>query len=556
MRLLFNNKLEFSEITTSKENLNFPVKNLVHPFLTLKYESTDLSSDIYIELNSPETFDAFFWGFSNFEFMTVEFLDSNNNQLHYLDLENENEYISPHYFGAVHNIKYINISMYKQELSVFINNSGVTESYFSDSDYIPVSENAVAGIYPPFSNNFGVATLFDNARKINLSSGNFVSYVPSGSDYSKFIIFTGSLPIGSEMCMYIDSVELLSKVIIKAVAGSETIYSTEYNVKSKTICFNVTEAEHTEFQFYPVKKNKGSVINLSIVPKHYPPVQTWAGSLLSGDISVTTESISMSFDEVRKLADDKKLFTVSTNTVTQNRFSIISNVTDNTVTLRIYGRNDGAYSANPLEMIDYTASIKPGDIITFNWDLTTADIHINTSRVVWLDHSWILFPEHFFAGETSGDIDVSYNLTQLITSEDYSNGYVYEHKFPDETGEIFLGGLSAGEAFRMPDPLVPRKQGSRDNSTVNASPYGYTMQNYIPKLRSEEYSFDGIDMETKNEIDYQMLLSGKGKPIFMDLFEGARGTITPMYGMLTSVIDFGYSAVTENSFKIKTQECK
>jgi hypothetical protein len=76
VRILFNNVFENASLVATNESLNYPVENLVHPFLRKRFQSTNSTSLITATFTEDQIMDCFFYGWHNMTSVVVVFKDS------------------------------------------------------------------------------------------------------------------------------------------------------------------------------------------------------------------------------------------------------------------------------------------------------------------------------------------------------------------------------------------------------------------------------------------------------------------------------------------------
>lgn len=81
MKLLTDNKLLGSTVTSTSASANYPARNLIDPFLRLRYQTAEVADTIEFDLSDDATFDSFFVGYTgNLTGIEVEFLSGDNVQ--------------------------------------------------------------------------------------------------------------------------------------------------------------------------------------------------------------------------------------------------------------------------------------------------------------------------------------------------------------------------------------------------------------------------------------------------------------------------------------------
>ena len=95
---------------------------------------------------------------------------------------------------------------------------------------------------------------------------------------------------------------------------------------------------------------------------------------------------------------------------------------------------------------------------------------------------------------------------------------------------VYLGTAALGVAYTMPDPRHDWKTGYVDNSVASESADGQYLVNKASVLRAYDLNFFVQDLAEYLEIF--ALVTAMERPVFVDLFEGARTTALPMYSIL------------------------
>lgn len=81
MKILTDNKLLGSTISSTGASANYPARNLIDPFLRLRYQTANATDTIEFELAEAATFDSFYIGYTgNLASIEVEFLIGDNVQ--------------------------------------------------------------------------------------------------------------------------------------------------------------------------------------------------------------------------------------------------------------------------------------------------------------------------------------------------------------------------------------------------------------------------------------------------------------------------------------------
>jgi hypothetical protein len=137
MKILFDNILTDSIITSNSGSLNYPESNLYHRFLKKRWQSLIKSSIITIVFNSPKTINSIVFDYYNLSLLNYSILDTNDNILYSNNENNFNQTIM-HYFNTINNAKKIIVECESNDI-LMIGNIFAGESIkfrnFS-SDYI------------------------------------------------------------------------------------------------------------------------------------------------------------------------------------------------------------------------------------------------------------------------------------------------------------------------------------------------------------------------------------------------------------------------------------
>lgn len=71
MRILFNNIAEIATISANNQSLNYPVENVIHPFLEKRFQTTGASSTIVILFDSDQSVNCLFYGYNTMTGLTI-----------------------------------------------------------------------------------------------------------------------------------------------------------------------------------------------------------------------------------------------------------------------------------------------------------------------------------------------------------------------------------------------------------------------------------------------------------------------------------------------------
>lgn len=110
MRILFKNLFEEATVLATNESLNYPVTNLIHPFLRKRFQSTTTTSLITATFTEDQTMDCFFYGFHNLTGLTAVYKDSGGGTLYTLVVSDIQD-IGIEYFTALTTVRSVEITV-------------------------------------------------------------------------------------------------------------------------------------------------------------------------------------------------------------------------------------------------------------------------------------------------------------------------------------------------------------------------------------------------------------------------------------------------------------
>ncbi len=110
MKVLFDNKVIDSTITSALQNENYPAHNLENQFLRKRYQAVGQSDTITIQFDLPISTTSFFYSYNNLSSMVVRFYDVYDNLL-YTETINTVYPEDAKYFAEVADISYIEIDV-------------------------------------------------------------------------------------------------------------------------------------------------------------------------------------------------------------------------------------------------------------------------------------------------------------------------------------------------------------------------------------------------------------------------------------------------------------
>ena len=81
----------------------------------------------------------------------------------------------------------------------------------------------------------------------------------------------------------------------------------------------------------------------------------------------------------------------------------------------------------------------------------------------------------------------------------------------------------------MPPATAAWSDEYQDNSSLTRSPHGQVQQNYVEPYNKYNFSFDGVDMQTFNEIKRALRDLGSGGGAWVTFFEQSEAEFPPGY---------------------------
>lgn len=110
MKILFNNVFEDATFTATNESLNYPVANLIHPFLHKRFQSSSTSSVITASFSADQSISCFFYGYFVATALSVVFKDSGGSTLKTLTISDPED-IGVEYFTALTTVRSVEITL-------------------------------------------------------------------------------------------------------------------------------------------------------------------------------------------------------------------------------------------------------------------------------------------------------------------------------------------------------------------------------------------------------------------------------------------------------------
>lgn len=131
----------------------------------------------------------------------------------------------------------------------------------------------------------------------------------------------------------------------------------------------------------------------------------------------------------------------------------------------------------------------------------------------------------------------SYQTDALYFTQTYSVTYA-EITVNKSSGTMYLGGIALGVYFGMPGQSWGYQHGYSDNSLSAESPYGQSLQNYIPALQKAPITFPAVTESEVALIKDALYPVGVGGKIWVDFYPGAHSQRHPEYCKIVSIGDF------------------
>jgi hypothetical protein len=104
MRVLFDNLVIASTLTTDEPNGDYPVTNLAHPFLRRKYQSVAATATITVTFKDDATVDCLFYGWHNLTSIVMRLYDSGDVLKDTVTVSSPESGVGSKYFTAVPSI--------------------------------------------------------------------------------------------------------------------------------------------------------------------------------------------------------------------------------------------------------------------------------------------------------------------------------------------------------------------------------------------------------------------------------------------------------------------
>lgn len=151
MKVLFRNVFENASFSATNESLNYPVSNLIHPFLRKRFQSSGISSIITASFEDDQIMDCFFYGWNNLESLDVVFKNSVDAILLSVNIT-EPEDVGSFYFSKLTSVRSVEITV-NGLIGVFLGGVGAGLCYAMPNplaSYDPGSTDNSSSIESPY----------------------------------------------------------------------------------------------------------------------------------------------------------------------------------------------------------------------------------------------------------------------------------------------------------------------------------------------------------------------------------------------------------------------
>lgn len=110
MRILFNELFENASVLATNQSLNYPVANIIHPFLQKRFQSTTTSSVITATWTTDQCMSCFFYGFHTLTSLTVVYKNSVGTIIKTLNITSPED-IGVEYFDELTTVRSVEITV-------------------------------------------------------------------------------------------------------------------------------------------------------------------------------------------------------------------------------------------------------------------------------------------------------------------------------------------------------------------------------------------------------------------------------------------------------------
>lgn len=147
MKILFDNKIIDSVITSLHEDANYPATNLYHEFLWTRYQAIGKTDTITIPFDVDISASCFFYSYNNLTQIIVRFYDLYDTLL-YTETINTVYDVDAVYFPLVEDVNYIQIDVSTDQANAYLGGCafGLEEDFgsvFSVWDDVPIDNSVV-----------------------------------------------------------------------------------------------------------------------------------------------------------------------------------------------------------------------------------------------------------------------------------------------------------------------------------------------------------------------------------------------------------------------------
>jgi len=110
MKILFDELFENAVMTTTNESLNYPIENIVHPFMHKRFRSSSTSSVITATFTTDQTMSCFFYGFHTVTSLSVVYKNAASATLETLTISSPED-IGIEYFTELTTVRTVEITV-------------------------------------------------------------------------------------------------------------------------------------------------------------------------------------------------------------------------------------------------------------------------------------------------------------------------------------------------------------------------------------------------------------------------------------------------------------
>lgn len=229
MRIAWDNRIKEATLTATNENLNYPIENIIHNYLTKKFKGTRTESTITITFTDVEDINFIAIGYKNLIDAEAEFFDIDNISLGTQVLNCD---IDINYFTKISAVKKINLAV------------------TTDQDYVEIG-NISAGEYLQLENPFVTIPITPSlSTKFSKSDGGQLTGRKLKSLLSYEFKFPPIIEISDieDIKKMLDSVQTVENIWIDIWELNNNILSSKFgNIISAQ--FNLSKNQNYDFIF-------------------------------------------------------------------------------------------------------------------------------------------------------------------------------------------------------------------------------------------------------------------------------------------------------------------